>query len=454
MSRPLTCVVSLPTRIASGRVFECSPLRSVCEGLLRETAIATAMDGGARWSLLFAMLMLLYAIAFYKPLPPDFTDNAIDRMVAGSAEVFLRFSYIYPTAAFCGDVYCELRWTRRVLDTSLWLISFIRAGDSELLVETVYFDSVRVRVYRPLVDNSYLPAIVFLHGGGYVMGSIEGFDSIARRLATAVHAVVISVDYRLAPEHIFPAAVDDAESALVYLLTKAYASFGVDRSRVALMGDSAGGGLVAAVTYRLRERNDIPQLKAQVLIYPLLQMGNLRTPSYEYYRRALVGRVFVEPRAIVLYYMMYAGLNLLHDSQLIDVALDNAHISPLDRTTIDEYVDIDRLPHDFKTNSSFSTRHYNEEASRLMVPFVFNPEFAPLMQPNLTSLPRALVVTCQHDILRDEGVLYASRLAEAGVPTTWKHLETGFHALLNFHSTMLTASRAFDYVSQWLLDNI
>ncbi|KHN83204.1 Arylacetamide deacetylase-like 3 [Toxocara canis] len=398
--------------------------------------------------------MVLLSAITYNPLPADFTDNAFDRTVAYFIEVFLRLSYVYPTATFCGDAYCELRWTRWVLDSSLWFINLITIGEEELLVDTVYFESVRVRVYRPTTNSTQLPAVVFIHGGGYVMGSVEGFDSIARRIASSTHTVVVSVDYRLAPEHVFPAAVDDAETAVVYLLTRGYVPLGVDRSRVAVMGDSAGGGLVAAVTQRLRKRSDLPRLKAQVLLYPLLQMGNLRTPSYENYRRQLAGRGFVGPRMIALYYLMYAGFDMAQQSHLVDITLQNEHISPLDRTTFDEYAGLDRLPLNFRTNHSVSTRYYNEEASHLIVPFLFNPDFAPLMQPNLSSLPRALVVTCQHDVLRDEGVLYANRLSEAGVPTTWKHLETGFHALLNFHATMLTASNAFDYVTQWLLENI
>ncbi|KHN87176.1 Arylacetamide deacetylase-like 4 [Toxocara canis] len=205
--------------------------------------------------------MVLLSAITYNPLPADFTDNAFDRTVAYFIEVFLRLSYVYPTATFCGDAYCELRWTRWVLDSSLWFINLITIGEEELLVDTVYFESVRVRVYRPTTNSTQLPAVVFIHGGGYVMGSVEGFDSIARRIASSTHTVVVSVDYRLAPEHVFPAAVDDAETAVVYLLTRGYVPLGVDRSRVAVMGDSAGGGLVAAVTQRLRKRSDLPRLK-------------------------------------------------------------------------------------------------------------------------------------------------------------------------------------------------
>lgn len=108
----------------------------------------------------------------------------------------------------------------------------------------------------------------------------------------------------------------------------------------------------------------------------------------------------------------------------------------------------------YRVTQNLSFAKYDLEVSQLMAPFIFNPDFAPLVQPNLKGLPQTLIVTCEHDILRDEGILYAQRLKTAGVSTTWKHLPTGFHGLLNFHTTLDTADHALIYISNWVLNHV
>lgn len=97
---------------------------------------------------------------------------------------------------------------------------------------------------------------------------------------------------------------------------------------------------------------------------------------------------------------------------------------------------------------------YSEETSRRLLPLLLNPEFSPIVQPDLSRVPPALVVTMEHDILRDEGILYARRLLKAGVPTTWKHFSTGFHAMLNFHAILPSSERVVTYISDWTRDHI
>src|SRR6185312_2596814 len=104
-------------------------------------------------------------------------------------------------------------------------------------------DGIPARMYRPSPDPD-LPVVVFLHGGGWTIGSAEQYDAVTRQIANATDAIVVSVDYRLAPEHPFPAAVDDSWRALKWVAENA-SSFGGDGSRLAVMGDSAGGNLGA-----------------------------------------------------------------------------------------------------------------------------------------------------------------------------------------------------------------
>jgi acetyl esterase len=132
-----------------------------------------------------------------------------------------------------------------------------------------------VRLYRPSSDPAP-PAIVFFHGGGMIMGSIESYDHLARQLSASCSAVVASVDYRLAPEHKYPTATDEAYFATQWIHEYAR-DLGVDGGRIAVAGDSAGGCLAAAVCLMARDRGGPPVL-AQLLIYPGVDR-DYETPS-------------------------------------------------------------------------------------------------------------------------------------------------------------------------------
>ena len=123
------------------------------------------------------------------------------------------------------------------------------------------------RVYRPAEAAGNGPVIVFFHGGGWVIGSIQSHDNTAGRLAAETGCTVVSVEYRLAPEHKFPAPLEDAYAATAWVAEHA-GDLGVDASRLAVAGDSAGGNLAAAVCLLARERGG-PALAYQLLIYPV-----------------------------------------------------------------------------------------------------------------------------------------------------------------------------------------
>jgi acetyl esterase len=139
---------------------------------------------------------------------------------------------------------------------------------------------LRVRVYLPGADGP-LPALVYFHGGGWVVGSIASHDPVCRRLASRTPAVVVSVDYRLAPEHPFPAGLEDAWAATEWVASHA-SELGADR--IAVGGDSAGGNLAAVVALRARDRG-LP-LALQVLIYPVID-ADLDSPGYREHGKGL-----------------------------------------------------------------------------------------------------------------------------------------------------------------------
>ena len=247
--------------------------------------------------------------------------------------------------------------------------------------------SVPVRVYRPAgaTGGDPLPALLWYHGGGWVVGSLLTHDVPCRALANRAGCVVVAVDYRMAPEHPFPAAVADSWIALLWVAEHA-AEMGVDAGRIAVGGDSAGGNLAAVMTLRAAERSH-PKLAAQVLVYPVTDV-DLETESYS--RNG-------------------TGYGLSRD---------------LMRWYIEQYAP--------------DARTHRDE------------ELAPLKAISVQGLPPALVVTCEFDPLRDEGEAYASRLAEAGVPTT-RILEEGMlHGYFRWAGITDRAKKTYDDCATFL----
>ena len=144
--------------------------------------------------------------------------------------------------------------------------------------------AVQVRVYRPIEQPRKLPALLWIHGGGYVMGDIEQDDRLMKQLVKRIGCVAVSVDYRLAPEHPFPAPVEDCYAALKWLFANADA-LGVEPSRIAIGGASGGGGLCAGLALLARDRGEV-QVAFQLLIYPMIDDRNVTPASMRLLTRA------------------------------------------------------------------------------------------------------------------------------------------------------------------------
>jgi acetyl esterase/lipase len=138
--------------------------------------------------------------------------------------------------------------------------------------------AVRVRVYQPTDRPRLLPALLWIHGGGYVMGDLEQDDRLMKQIVKRVACVAVSVDYRLPPEHPFPAPVEDCYAGLQWLFAHA-GDLGVDPSRIAIGGASAGGGLAAGLALLARDRKEV-QVAFQLLIYPMIDDRNVTPASY------------------------------------------------------------------------------------------------------------------------------------------------------------------------------
>jgi acetyl esterase len=226
---------------------------------------------------------------------------------------------------------------------------------------------IPVRIYTPEGDGPF-PILVFFHGGGWVICDLDTHDNLCRSLANRVRCVVVSVDYRLAPEHKFPAAVEDAYAATQWVAHNAHRING-DPARIAVGGDSAGGNLAAVVAMMARDQ-DGPGLTYQLLIYPATDVSSNNTDSYQNYAEG---------------YFLTKG-----------------------------------------DGEWFCTHYLNCEEDRL------HHRASPLLALDLSGLPPALVITAEFDVLRDEGESYAKRLKKAGVPvkcTRYKGMIHGFMSM-------------------------
>ncbi|WP_431232107.1 alpha/beta hydrolase [Mycolicibacterium psychrotolerans] len=152
---------------------------------------------------------------------------------------------------------------------------------------------VGVRIYRPESDGP-LPILVYSHGGGFVFCDLDSHDGLCRNLANSIPAVVVSVDYRLAPEHRWPTAAEDVFAATRWAAAHA-AELGGDSSRIAVGGDSAGGNLAAVTTLMARDRDSV-DIAAQLLLYPVIA-ADFDTESYRRY-----GRGYYNPRPALQWY--------------------------------------------------------------------------------------------------------------------------------------------------------
>jgi acetyl esterase len=302
-----------------------------------------------------------------------------------------------------------LHWASSAPSTPLWSLSPEQARDEyrRMLLKTEIEPPVigetsdlavsgpdepmRLRQYVPTkVGGTGGAAILFIHGGGCVIGDIESHDVFCRTLCHDTEATVFSLDYRLAPEHQFPAAVEDSVAAIEWLSHEA-AALGLDPTRIAIAGDSAGGGLAAVALHETKDRLVAP-VRAQALIYPALDLRG-RLPS----RKDLADH-FLLPQDMIQWFF----------------------------------------------------GHYFGQAWPIA-----DPRAIPALYEDFSGLPPALIVTAGHDPLRDEGAEYASTLAAAGVPVDYECSEGTIHGFMNMGRVLRKAhGHTRRRLAAWLRANL
>ncbi|PLW97658.1 MAG: hypothetical protein C0593_08000 [Marinilabiliales bacterium] len=253
---------------------------------------------------------------------------------------------------------------------------------------------VPVRIYKPkkTVAEYNVPVIVFYHGGGYIAGSVDEYDLFARKIARDSRCIVVSVEYRLAPEFPYPAAVNDCYAALEWVAENAEKWNG-DPKKLVVSGESAGGGLATVMTLMSYD-NGGPDIDLQMLWYPSTMVSDEVTDSRKYFTK-MTGRDYLIPESYL-------------------------------RNVLESYV---------PDSTMWRTRYVS-------------PVYAALN----SELPEALIYTCQCDPLRDEGRLYAERLSEAGVPVTYTEVEGMVHAFMIIGNVFPQAGDAFRRSGKFVRD--
>ena len=237
---------------------------------------------------------------------------------------------------------------------------------------------VPVRIYMPRNRTDILPGLLYIHGGGFIMGDIEADDPHCSRIAEDIGCVVVSVGYRLAPEYPFPAGLEDCYAALLWMASSA-GELGIDTARMAVAGGSAGGGLAAAVALMARDRKEV-KLVFQQLLCACLDDRHLTPSSHAF----TDGRTWNRQASLGVWKAYLGG-------------------APADEVS---------------------------------------PYAAPARMKNLSGLPPAYIMVGELELLRDENIEYAMRLMQAGVPTELHVYPGAFHGFEKFVPTAAISVRA------------
>ncbi|MGY4395526.1 acetyl esterase [Sphingomonas sp. UYAg733] len=242
---------------------------------------------------------------------------------------------------------------------------------------------IPISIFRPIgKETADLPVVVYFHGGGMMTNSTDTYDSMLQLISSKAGAAIVSVDYRLAPEHRFPQGVNDSYAALLWVHAHGSA-LGVDVSRMAVAGDSAGGYMTAVISQMARDQGG-PRLRLQVLIYPAVgTRGNSRS--------------------------------------------------------VDQYAQGYFFS---RTELAWIYAQYVEDAAQLR-----DPRVQPILAKRFDKLPPALIIVPEFDIMRDDGEDYAGLLKSAGVPTKLHRYVGTIHGFVNMGKTIAAGRDAIDEIA-------
>ncbi|XP_078522888.1 arylacetamide deacetylase-like isoform X2 [Lissotriton helveticus] len=399
--------------------------------------------------LLFCTIAAIFvAYCFYKPLP----ENTEERWK------MTLLSWIFGPVALVAE-FTDMLGIVDYMDIMKLVISFSNVpaiSDENVTVTKTTFNNVTVHLYFPKKSShTQRRAMIYFHGGGWCMGSpdMKAYDLLARWVAHKLNAVVVSVDYRLAPAHHFPAPFEDAYAVTKYFLqNRILHLYNVDPGRVCVSGDSAGGNLAAAVTQQLQEDSEVDvKPKVQALIYPALQNIDLDTPSY----RDNSDMPVLTRKSMIRFWSTYFAT----DKSLIKAMGSNIHITSESNNLIKFANWSNLLPEELKKDHVYHSPKDGRSEFLKKYPQITDPRAAPLLvdDEKLRKLPLTYIITCMYDVLRDDGFMYATRLKQAGVQVIHDHYDNAFHgmmALITSTAEQSLGMRMLNNYIIWLNDNL
>ncbi|GAU89747.1 hypothetical protein RvY_02258 [Ramazzottius varieornatus] len=349
---------------------------------------------------------------FYVPVPDDMPEE--DQRAMRKLYAFQQTGKIVAKVGAVLGVDSTINITRRFRNL---MTSSIKQDSFE--VETRFgqtMDGVSVTIHKknPWDEKKegLRPALVYIHGGGWVYEFPELYALMERYFAHHLNIIVVSINYRLAPEHPYPAAIEDCTKAIKYLHTHA-TEYGVDPGRISLAGDSGGGNLAAALALKLRDEG-AAFLQRQILISPATQFASFRTSSYLANNRYAVLSRFSCQR----YWLLYMNASLAYVNELEA----NEHVSSKVAQSnawsfLQKYQDFPQ-----------SKVKVDEKVSKVLEKKLLDPYLCPLMAETMKGLPPTLVLISEYDVLKDDALAYVDRLKADGVETAVS-VTNGYHGI-------------------------
>lgn len=266
--------------------------------------------------------------------------------------------------------------------------SFYKIWDHSVLFQD---HKIPVRIFSPGSRND-LPILLFFHGGGWVTGNIDSYNKVCYNMAKITNHIVVSVDYRLAPEYHFPSATNDCyEVAKEINLNPEL--FNIKQNDITLIGDSAGGNIAAAVSLMARDRGEFMPNR-QILIYPATYNNHTSNSPFNSVKENGTGYLLTSKR-VCDYLKLYAG----NDENLV------------------------------------------------------NPYFAPLLADNLYNQPKTLIITAEYDPLRDEGEAYGKKLKEYGNNVQVYRISDALHGFFSLSPKFTNVKICYEYINKFLKDS-
>uniref|UniRef100_A0A452IJ55 Alpha/beta hydrolase fold-3 domain-containing protein n=1 Tax=Gopherus agassizii TaxID=38772 RepID=A0A452IJ55_9SAUR len=400
-------------------------------------------------------------IIAYGMLPALRYLEALDIFMSNASSVWfvlLSYSFAVPLSL---KFLCLYVIKQTVLVLVLMMITSIEytapISDENVTVTDTKFNNVPARLYMPRKQSSGLKrAVIYIHGGGwltYFISAMEPYDLLSRWTANKLNAVVVSVEYRLAPMYHFPVQFEDVYTVVKFFLQNSVlVQYGVDPNRICISGDSAGGNLAAAVAQQLLDDLEVKvKLKIQALLYPALQTLDLDLPSY----KDNENKPILPKSLMVRFWSEY----FTTDVSLQEAMASNKHV-PAESSHLFRFVNWSNLlPEKFKKDHVYASPIYGSSMLGKKYPGFLDPRAAPLLveDTKLLGLPVTYVLTCQHDVLRDDGIMYVSRLREVGIEVIHDHIEDAIHGVLMFITSptdLALGHRVANKYIEWLNINL